>query len=382
MGTFQKRGALGLGLIATLVAALAVAGAASADHWPAYNGTADDHEVVERNPDLCAAPNGGTSFRVNGGDLVQGGEYPSGDPIVRITGLDTEGGTLSWQLISNAYDMAAVVMKGGNIGAVIYYYDAALDGVDDSDSGLTTPINPSGQPAGISHVDFCLDPKSDVGVEDLVVTKDASTSWEKVYTWDVEKSVDNPQLVLPAGGSGSVNWTIAVTQTGSTARNADVSGTITVQNPNDVAVTGVAVTDALAGAVVDCDAGTAGAQNTGLTVPANGSISCTYSAARDTIDGGTNSASATGTLEGIDVSDSGTADFSFGERRRSRSTRRSRRWTTRTSGRESTAARRSPTGRRSGARVRVGRTSSTCWATIQPPRRSRRTSCSTPTRRA
>ena len=46
------------------------------------NGTADDHEVVERNPDLCAAPNGGTSFRVDGGDLVRGGEYPIGDPIV------------------------------------------------------------------------------------------------------------------------------------------------------------------------------------------------------------------------------------------------------------------------------------------------------------
>jgi uncharacterized repeat protein (TIGR01451 family) len=313
MGTSRKRGALGLGLIATLVAALAIAGAASGNHWPAYQGTADKHELVEGNPALCAEPNGGKSFRLDKSELTLGGVYPAGNPIVRITALDIDGGTLSWELVNpyGDYDMAAVVMKGGN-NAMVYYYDAAGTGVDDSDSGLTTPVNPeNGKPYGISHVDFCLDPKDDVGVDDLQVTKTTQTAWEKVYTWDVEKSVDKPQLVLPAGGSGNVNWTVQVTQTGSTARNAVVSGTINVQNPNDVAVTGVAVSDALAGAVVDCDAA-AGAQNTGLTVPANGSISCTYSAPRDTIDGGTNSATATGTLEGIDVSDSGTADFAFG----------------------------------------------------------------------
>ena len=44
-----------------------------------------------------------------------------------------------------------------------------------------------------------------------------------------------------------------------------------------------------------------------------GSIECTYTAARDSTDGGTNTATATATLDGVDVSDSGTADFTFGD---------------------------------------------------------------------
>ena len=88
-----------------------------------------------------------------------------------------------------------------------------------------------------------------------------------------------------------------------------VSGTITVTNPNDEAVTGVTVADALSGAVVDCNGSASG-----LTVPANGgSIQCTYTAARESVEGGTNTATATATLDGVDVSDSGTADFTFGE---------------------------------------------------------------------
>jgi hypothetical protein len=163
MGRLGRRGTVGLGLTVALVVALAVVGAASADHWPDYNGTADSHELVEGNPPLCSAPNGGASFRVDVLDLTEGGEYPAGDPIVRITDLDVDGGTLSWELVSSAlhtYDMAAVVMKGGP-NAMVYYYDASGASLDDSDEGITTPINQNGgepRPYGISYVDFCLDP--------------------------------------------------------------------------------------------------------------------------------------------------------------------------------------------------------------------------------
>jgi uncharacterized repeat protein (TIGR01451 family) len=316
----QRRGGwIGLGLILGLFATLAIAAAASANHWPDYNGSADSHELVAGNPELCEQGAGGTSFRIDGSQLAAGQEYPAGNPVVRITAVDVDGGTLSWALVDgvlNQYDMAVVVMKGGD-NAEVYHYDSSGAGVDDSDSGITTPINDNGaapdRPYGISHVDFCLDPKSDTGVDRLVVTKTASTSWEKVYTWSVDKSVDKNHLEMKTGSTGSVQWKVDVTQTGSTARNAVVSGTITVQNPNGTAVSGVSVSDALSGAVVDCDSATAGAQSTGLTAPANGSIECSYSAGVATADGGTNTATATGTLNGVDVSDSGTADYAFGE---------------------------------------------------------------------
>jgi len=307
------------GLTLLAVAALAITGAASGHHWAAYNGTADNHELHEGDPPLCPATAGGISFRLEAGDLTDGGEYPSGNPVVKITGLDKDGGTLSWSLLPaglDLYDVDAVVMKGGP-NAMIYYYDAGAGGLDDSDTGITTPIDESGQtpkPYAIDHVDFCFDPKGGTGLKRLEVAKTATTSWEKVYTWDVEKSVDPTQLNMKKGDAGTVNWKVDVTQTGSTARNAVVTGTITVSNPNEVNVTGVSVVDALSGAVVDCD-GTAGEPYTssGLTVPAGGNLSCTYTAAVSSSNGGTNTATASGTVDGVDVSDSGSADFAFGE---------------------------------------------------------------------
>jgi uncharacterized repeat protein (TIGR01451 family) len=305
---------LAYGLSVVAVAALAIAGAASGNHWADYNGTANDHQLHEGNPDLCAAAAGGISFRVDASELTEGGEYPSGNPLVKITGLDKDGGTLSWALLPDTlhlYDVAAVVMKGGP-DAMIYYYDAGQGGNDDSDTGITTPINTNGEggprPYGISHVDFCFDLKGGTGVKRLDVTKTAQAAWEKVYTWDVEKSVDPSHLEMKTGQTGTANWKVDVTQTGFAARNAVVSGTITVANPNNEDVSGVTVGDALSGAVVDCDGSASG-----LTVPANGSIECTYSAARNSVEGGTNTATATATLDGVDVSDSGTADFTFGD---------------------------------------------------------------------
>jgi hypothetical protein len=53
---------------------------------------------------------------------------------------------------SSSFPIDAVIMKGGDIGANVYYYSPASTG----DSGLATPDNPSGYPAGLSHIDFCF----------------------------------------------------------------------------------------------------------------------------------------------------------------------------------------------------------------------------------
>ena len=318
MRKFTRGGPLAYGLMLVALVALAVAGAASGNHSADYTGTADTHLVVEGNPPLCPPGTGGLSFRLDAdnGELAEG-LYPANDPFIRIFDLDIEGGTLSWEFTDiHRYDMAVVVMKGGNTGAVVYTYDSKspAGGFDDSDSGLTTPINPSGKPAAISHVDFCLDPKGHGGPKHLIVNKTAQTSWDKVYTWEVEKSVDKSQLEMKTGETGSVQWKVDVTQTGFVARNAVVSGQITVANPNDAPVSGVSLTDALPGAVVDCD-GTPGAPylNTGLSLDGQGFLVCAYTAPRDSAAGGTNEATATATLNGVDISDSGTADFTFGD---------------------------------------------------------------------
>ena len=321
MRRFSRRRPLACGLVLIALAALTVAGAASADHWSDYNGSADSHMLVAGDPPLCPPGDGGASFRILAGDLQEGGRYPAGDPdpFLRITNLDVEGGTLSWDLVDlHRYDVATAVMAGGP-DAMVYDYDADAPGggFDDADSGITTPIDTSATPDApyaISHVDFCFDPKGDGGPKDLVVEKTATTTWEKIYTWDVAKSVDKPSLDLTPGTSGTVQWTVGVTQTGFVARNAVVSGQITVTNPNEGAVTGISVADSLAGAIVDCD-GVIGAPyvTSGLSLGGGNSLQCTYTAARDSAAGGTNEATATATLDGVDVSGTGTADFAFGD---------------------------------------------------------------------
>ena len=102
MRKYTRGGPLGYGLVLVVLAALAIAGAASGNHWADYNGTADSHELVEGNPPLCPPTEGGLSFRldVDEGEL-EDGVYPADNPIVRIFDLDIDGGTLSWELVGH-----------------------------------------------------------------------------------------------------------------------------------------------------------------------------------------------------------------------------------------------------------------------------------------
>jgi hypothetical protein len=49
------------------------------------------------------------------------------------------------------YKVGAVIVKGSN-NANIYYYEGGTMG----DSGLASPVNPSGKPAGLSNLSFCF----------------------------------------------------------------------------------------------------------------------------------------------------------------------------------------------------------------------------------
>jgi hypothetical protein len=75
------------------------------------------------------------------------GDFPAG-----IT-VDTDGTYVSW---SSTFGIGAVIVKGSD-DANIYVYDPQWK----SDSGLASPLNPSGNPAGLSNLTFCWNPEDD-----------------------------------------------------------------------------------------------------------------------------------------------------------------------------------------------------------------------------
>ena len=64
--------------------------------------------------------------------------------------------------------VVAANIKGGNEGANIYVYESFPGGGVDHDNGLVTADNSPGNPAGISHLVFCLitdEPDVEVNVQ-------------------------------------------------------------------------------------------------------------------------------------------------------------------------------------------------------------------------
>lgn len=70
-------------------------------------------------------------------------------PFGSITTTVSGNATLSWQSTQPAF-VRAVILKGGADATVKHYAPPVW-----FDSNITTPINSSGNPAGISHVEFC-----------------------------------------------------------------------------------------------------------------------------------------------------------------------------------------------------------------------------------
>ena len=149
-------------------------------------------------------------------------------------------------------------MKGGP-NAMVYHYDASGGGLDDSDTGITTPINTNGEveprPYGISHVDFCFDPKDGTGVKRLDVTKTADdVVGEGLHLGRREVGRQDATSNMKTGETGTVQWKVDVTQTGSVgAERRRERARSRSTNPNGVDVTGVSVGDGSPSAVVDCD---------------------------------------------------------------------------------------------------------------------------------
>jgi hypothetical protein len=189
-----------------------------------------------------------------------------------------------------------VFVKGGNIGGNFYDY---RPGGTLGDNNLTTPTGPQGQPQQISHVSFCWNSKPEPPKEALTASKTANATYDRTIKWDLTKSVDPDSHNGNAGDSFGSDWTVKATKT-ATEDNFEVTGKITITNPNATAV-GFDVTDKLDDgtmADVDCDPNTAGNQATG-TVPANGSATCDYTALPTTKDATSNNVQVSSTTQGV-----------------------------------------------------------------------------------
>lgn len=282
---------LGAGVGALVLAsALLIAGAATASHG--FDGNAPSHVLVSGSASCPAGTSDAGSLSIAAANL-------SGYTDERIAITAASPGAFSWRLVDviDLKVMAVIVQGGPN--SLVYNY-----GSDIWDNDLTPPPDPypDGTATTIERVEFCFDPK-DAPPPALKVTKTASGTYDVGHSWTIAKQVKvtgagdetyGESVVVSA--PGSVTWKLAVTHS-QAATNLKVSGTITVENKSGTAVSGVAVADSIPDAAVDCGAGA----STGLTVPANGSLQCAYSATpatqvpsnTATATWGSNSASAT-----------------------------------------------------------------------------------------
>ena len=111
----------------------------------------------------------------------------------------------------------------------------------------------------------------------LSVTGDANPAHWRTIGWEVDKSADVASQNVPVGGEATFDYTVSVTHDDGTP-SWEVSGQLTVENPNSGDVTDVVVSNA-----VDDPNATCVVVGESSTIPANGSAvfdySCSYSAA-------------------------------------------------------------------------------------------------------
>jgi hypothetical protein len=238
-------------------------------------------------------------------DPGRSGTFTSADGLLTATILthDTDlGPTFEW---TSDYGVDAVIAKGSN-NADAFVYDPPK-AEDFGDSNLHAPLQDNGKYAGLSHISFCYD-------IELKVTKDAKPSFTRTFDWTIDKSVKPASWDLFKGDSGTSKYTISVTKSAPKDSNFAVEGSITIKNPdptNPAKVTNVLDVITQAGtinAAVTCP------DPYPFTVPANGTVTCTYKATEaDGLTGapGTNKATVQTASDSKVKGGSGTAEFKF-----------------------------------------------------------------------
>src|SRR5690606_31437206 len=69
--------------------------------------------------------------------------------------------------------------------------------------------------------------------EDLTVTKTVEASFDRAYTWDIDKVAPTTEFRVPEGDEATVAYDVEVTAVGTVDSGWTLQGDITVTNPND-----------------------------------------------------------------------------------------------------------------------------------------------------
>jgi hypothetical protein len=245
-------------------------------------------------------------FKIDQSDLPAGVSNHYG--LFTVTRGTINDGTFDIDAItswSSLVPVAALLVKGGPHA---YEYKYVPSSLGDPASNAHSPFNAqSGNYPGISHIEFCVNPE-------LAISKDAETTFDRTWTWDIEKDLDvDIPFEFGEGDLLSVDYTVLVSAT-SVDSDWAVSGTITIENPAafGLAATITGVTDViskLGEADIDADV------DCGVTFPyvlaSGGTLECTYDA--DLPDADTRLNTATVTTSGPVAGGTATADVEFGD---------------------------------------------------------------------
>ena len=174
--------------------------------------------------------------------------------------------------------------------AQVRYPDDSQQGYDDTENNgneykVYVSTDEGFDPAKTDNfkVEACSDDCDPTPASALSASKDATSSFDRTFAWSAAKSA-NKTYVQQVGGTVNVTYSVVASVTGSTDSNYAVSGNVTVTNPNAVDVTGVTISDDVAGCSIT-------GQATGLTIQPGSTpfgYSCTF--------GGTSVTSNTATV--------------------------------------------------------------------------------------
>ncbi|MGL3804483.1 prealbumin-like fold domain-containing protein [Paeniglutamicibacter sp. R2-26] len=189
-------------------------------------------------------------------------------------------------------------------------------------TGVTATINKPARTATFDLADnanvTCTFTNTKTTYKDLKVTKTAKASYDRDYDWTIDKSVaPGRQTVNSATANVPFTYGVLVKAGEPKDSNFKVTGTITVENPNQSALNAVTLADSLPGAT--CSISTAGGNtvNGPISIPSGTSTfdyTCAMPAGTNGKTTGTNTATATwnkASYFGTSGQAQGTAGFDF-----------------------------------------------------------------------